>query len=157
MPIGSTLASSRKDAGPSTVVLQSADLGASPGPGRLSPDAIPETRSLVIPQGQTIKVSVISGPSQGQQFEMSRPLMTIGRLGGEADFQIEDPEVSRLHCALEVRRDSILLHDLGSKNGTFLEDSRVLGVRLEKVSRFRIGSSCLQVDVLREDDPQRER
>jgi len=74
--------------------------------------------------------------------------MTIGRMGGKADIQIDDPEVSRLHCSVEVRGDAILLQDLRSTNGTFVDDSRVLSARLRKMSQFRIGSSSLRIDIL---------
>jgi pSer/pThr/pTyr-binding forkhead associated (FHA) protein len=91
---------------------------------------------------------VVAGISKGLEFELSRPLMTIGRMGGDADIQIEDPEVSRLHCSVEVRGEAILLHDLHSTNGTFLGNSRVLSARLKKMSRIRIGSSYLQIEIL---------
>jgi pSer/pThr/pTyr-binding forkhead associated (FHA) protein len=103
---------------------------------------------LEIPPGQAIKICVVSGVSQGMEFELSRPLMTIGRVGGKADIQIDDPEISRLHCAVEVRGNTILLSDLGSTNGTFVDNSRVLATRLKRMSQFRIGSSYLEIDIL---------
>jgi hypothetical protein len=106
-----------------------------------------ETADLALPRDKTIKISVITGSSQGMEYELSRPLMTMGRLGGGADIEIDDPKVSRLHCAVEVRRDAILLHDLRSTNGTYLGNSRVFNARLEEMSTFRIGSSFLQVSV----------
>jgi hypothetical protein len=106
-----------------------------------------QTASLMLPPDKTIKISVISGTSQGLEFELSRPLMTIGRSGGGADIEIDDPEVSGLHCAVEVRRDAILLHDLHSRNGTYLGDSHVFAARLEEKSQFRIGSSLLQLGI----------
>jgi pSer/pThr/pTyr-binding forkhead associated (FHA) protein len=57
-----------------------------------------------------------------------------------------------LHCAIEVRRDAIFLHDLRSRNGTYLNDSRIFVVRLEEMSKFRIGSSLLQINVLSKTD-----
>jgi pSer/pThr/pTyr-binding forkhead associated (FHA) protein len=63
-------------------------------------------------------------------------------------MEIDDPEISRLHCAVEVRRDAILLHDLRSMNGTYIDNSRVFAARLEEKSKFRIGSSLLQVSIL---------
>ncbi len=79
---------------------------------------------------------------------MSKPLMTIGRLHGGADIEIDDPEVSRSHCAVEVRRDTILLHDLKSTNGTYVEDSRVFATQLESMSTFRIGNSTIQIRIV---------
>lgn len=99
-----------------------------------------------LPENQTIKIAVEEGAEPGRIFEISRPLMTIGRLGGDADIQIDDPEISRLHCSIEVRRDSILLQDLQSKNGTFLNGSRIFAGRLDQVPRFRIGGTTLRVD-----------
>ena len=107
-----------------------------------------QTASLALPRDRTIKISVITGSSQGMECELSRPLVTIGRSGGGADIEIDDPKVSRLHCAVEVRRDAILLHDLRSMNGTYIDNSRVFAARLEEKSKFRIGSSLLQVSIL---------
>ena len=104
-----------------------------------------ETTTLALPSDQTINLVVVNGPSQGMKCELSRPLLTIGRLGGGADLEIDDPEVSRLHCAVEVRRDGIFLTDLRSTNGTYLSDVRVFGARLDEMSIFRIGSTSLQL------------
>jgi len=62
-----------------------------------------QTASLALPQDEVITISVVSGLSQGMEFELSTPLVTIGRLGGGADIEIDDSEVSRSHCAIEVR------------------------------------------------------
>jgi hypothetical protein len=60
-----------------------------------------------------------------------------------------------LACAVEVRRDAILLHDLRSTNGTYLGDSRVFAARLEDMSEFRIGTSLLQVSILSASEERR--
>jgi pSer/pThr/pTyr-binding forkhead associated (FHA) protein len=143
-----------KESSPSTVALQPGDTLVRQSAARLSQDAAPETNSLIIPQDRTIKICVVAGLSHGMEFELSRPLITIGRLGGDADIQIDDPEVSRLHCSVEVRRDAILLHDLRSMNGTFIADGRILSARLKKLSQFRIGSTRLQLDILPRENPR---
>jgi len=107
-----------------------------------------QTTTLALPPDKIVKMSVIAGPSQGTQCELSRPLMTIGRVGGSADIKLDDPEMSGLHCAIEVRRDAILLHDLNSRNGTYVDNSRVVAARLEPTSQFRIGSSLLQMSMI---------
>jgi Inner membrane component of T3SS, cytoplasmic domain len=104
-----------------------------------------DTASLALPRDKTINLVVVSGPSRGMKCELFRPLLTIGRLGGGADLEIDDPEVSRVHCAVEVRRDGVFLTDLRSTNGTYLSDTRVFGTRLDEMSIFRIGSSSLQL------------
>ena len=133
---------------PRTVVRQPAERSGRRSAARLDRASGSHSQSLGIPPGQAINICVVSGLSRGMEFELSRPLMTIGRVGGKADIQIDDPEVSRLHCALEVRGDTILLSDLGSTNGTFVDNSRVLATRLNKMSQFRVGSSYLEIDIL---------
>jgi pSer/pThr/pTyr-binding forkhead associated (FHA) protein len=100
----------------------------------------------VLPQNEVIRLHVLEGTHPGARFDLSKPLMTIGRIGGGADIEIEDPEVSRLHCSIEVRRDAILLQDMHSKNGTFMGDARVFTARLRADSEFRIGATVLRVD-----------
>jgi pSer/pThr/pTyr-binding forkhead associated (FHA) protein len=92
---------------------------------------IPQTASLTLPEDKTIRISVVAGPSKGLEYHLSRPLVTVGRLKGGADIELNDPEVSGVHCTVEVRRDAILLHDLRSTNGTYIGDSRVFAARLE--------------------------
>lgn len=133
---------------PRTVVRQPAERSGRRSAARLDRASGSHSQSLGIPPGQAINICVVSGVSQGMEFELSRPLMTIGRVGGKADIQIDDPEVSRLHCAVEVRGNTILLSDLGSTNGTFVDNSRVLATRLNKMSQFRVGSSYLEIDIL---------
>jgi uncharacterized protein YlaI len=140
--------SSRNDSGAPTVVAISSAPDERARASRLDDSLAPETQSLTLPQDHTIKICVITGTSRGMECELSRPLMTIGRLGGGADIEIDDPEVSRLHCAVEVKRDAILLRDLSSTNGTYLGESRVFAGRLEPMSQFRIGTTLLQVCVV---------
>jgi pSer/pThr/pTyr-binding forkhead associated (FHA) protein len=106
-----------------------------------------QTTSLALPRDKIIVLHVVAGASQGMEWEVFRPLMTIGRVGGEADIRIEDAEVSSFHCAVEVRREELFLHDLRSRNGTYLNEVRVFAAALESMSQFRIGSSLLQIRV----------
>jgi pSer/pThr/pTyr-binding forkhead associated (FHA) protein len=92
-----------------------------------------------------MKLCVVNGQSQLEEFEITKSITTIGRKGGGADIEIDDPEISRSHCAVEVRRDCILLHDLRSTNGTLLLGSRVTVARLELLSTFRIGGTQLEI------------
>jgi hypothetical protein len=113
-------------------------IGLSDGP--FAKAAIPE-----LPKGDHTSLLVLEGPSQGEEFEITKSITTIGRRGGGADFEIDGPTISRAHCAVEIRRDGVLLHDLRSTNGTYLRNSGVSVVRLEPMSTFRIGTSLLQL------------
>lgn len=113
---------------------------------RLNESSGDQTKTLALPSDASIKIAIEQGTRPGVEYELSRPLMTIGRLGGGADIEIDDPEVSRLHCSVEVRREAIFLQDLRSKNGTFIDGERVFAAQLDESSRFRIGSTVLRVD-----------
>ena len=57
---------------------------------------------------------------------MSPRMLLIGRYG---DFEIDDRQVSRLHCAIEYHKESgcYSIHDLDSRNGTYVN-----GLKLAK-------------------------
>jgi DNA-binding winged helix-turn-helix (wHTH) protein len=64
----------------------------------------------------------------------------IGRDPGAGVF-IDDPSVSRRHARILVTEESATLEDLGSKNGTFLGDRRIVApVPLDDRARIRIGT-----------------
>jgi len=102
---------------------------------------------LDLPENKSVLISVVEGPSRGVERGMTVPLVTIGRLRGGADIEIDDPQVSRLHCAIEVKNDSVLLRDLRSTNGTYIDDKRVLAARLDNSAEFRIGETKIRVAV----------
>jgi hypothetical protein len=136
------------DPGPATVRVPSSLPRERPSPIGLTDSPFPETANPKLSAEESRKLCVVNGPSQGNEFEITRLITMIGRMGGGADIEIDDPEVSRSHCAIEVRRDGILLYDLSSTNGTFLGNSRISVVRLEPMSIFRIGTSQLQLKAI---------
>lgn len=71
--------------------------------------------------------------------------LTVGR-GAEADLRLQDPEVSRLHAVLERIAGTWTVWDEGmSRNGTFVNDERVLGRRrLHDGDRVRMGRSIMR-------------
>jgi pSer/pThr/pTyr-binding forkhead associated (FHA) protein len=109
-----------------------------------------KTQSLTpaLPENKKITISVIGGPSNSLMVEIRKPRTSIGRAGGGADIQLNDPAVSNLHCALGVTQDAIRLCDLDSQHGTYLDGKPVEAVELEHLSEFRIGSSLLLLIVI---------
>ena len=92
-------------------------------------------------------LAVLSGATQGNVFGLSRPTALIGRSGGRAgaDIELEDPEVSRAHAVVECRGSRVVVRDLGSTNGTFVDDQRVEERELEDKSEFRVGGTRLML------------
>jgi ABC transport system ATP-binding/permease protein len=64
---------------------------------------------------------------------------TVGRATG-ADFIVEAPLVSRVHCRLTVLPDgSLEVRDLESTNGTFVNGHRIETTRLKSGDRLGVG------------------
>jgi pSer/pThr/pTyr-binding forkhead associated (FHA) protein len=66
-------------------------------------------------------------------------IKTLGR-AARADFVLDVPLVSRFHCRFTGSAEGgLLLEDLGSTNGTFVNDKRVERVTLTQGDRLRVG------------------
>ena len=71
---------------------------------------------------------------------------TIGRATG-AQFIVDAPLVSRVHCRLTTSREGVLtVEDLGSTNGTFVNDRQVDGpTTLQPSDMLKIGRVVFEV------------
>ncbi len=90
---------------------------------------------------------LVSGPDQevngGQHiYELSAPLTILGR-GTDCDLRLVDPGVSRHHAELRVEDSEIVLVDLGSTNGTFVNGQPVRRVSLSDGTRVTLGRTSL--------------
>ncbi|MBL9015116.1 MAG: FHA domain-containing protein, partial [Myxococcales bacterium] len=71
-----------------------------------------------------VQLRVVDGPDVGRTFTFeTRDRFLIGR-APTAHFQITDPFFSRHHLMLEVNPPNVLLQDLQSTNGSFVNDVR---------------------------------
>lgn len=104
----------------------------------------PVDDSLRLPPDADVVLTVSTGPSLGKSFRLTSPRTVVGRKG--ADFPLDDPEISRHHCVLEVRERIVNLKDLDSTNGTFFEGERVRAALLQDHAEFRVGSSTIRLN-----------
>jgi predicted component of type VI protein secretion system len=70
------------------------------------------------------KLTIRSGPNPGKTFFLENQEMLLGRDLAN-DISISDPEISRRHARFIMQEDAVLLEDLGSTNGTFLNGQRI--------------------------------
>ena len=85
---------------------------------------------------------VLAGSAMGEMFKIVRPQTIIGR-GQTAQVRMMDDGISREHCEIQVEGDSMILHDLGSTNGTFCRGLRVDRHVLEDGDKILVGSSTV--------------
>ena len=65
-------------------------------------------------------------------------IKTVGR-APRADFVVDAPLVSRLHCRLTANDHAVDVVDLDSTNGTYINDQRVQKGSLKSGDRLRVG------------------
>lgn len=93
------------------------------------------------------QLHVVAGPDAGGVHLLHGGEIRIGR-SADADVPLDDPDVSRLHCAVTVAADGqVSVADLASTNGTTLDGTRVgtRPVRFAPGALLRIGESALRV------------
>jgi len=71
------------------------------------------------------RLVMTQGPQPGQTFTLDRDMATVGR-DPASDITVNDPQVSRQHARLVRRAGAIVLEDLGSTNGTFVNGMRLM-------------------------------
>jgi pSer/pThr/pTyr-binding forkhead associated (FHA) protein len=77
----------------------------------------------------------------------AQPGTTIGRAG--CDIALADPEVSREHAVLREIESALAVEDLGSKNGTFVNEQPVHGItELAAGDQVRFGNTVWRLERL---------
>ncbi|MET7475460.1 FHA domain-containing protein [Streptomyces sp. NPDC005648] len=93
------------------------------------------------------QLHVVAGPDAGGVHLLHGGEIRIGR-SADADVPLDDPDVSRFHCAVTVAADGhVSVADLDSTNGTTLDGTRVgpRAVRFAPGALLRIGESALRL------------
>ncbi|MFE3864169.1 FtsK/SpoIIIE domain-containing protein [Streptomyces goshikiensis] len=109
------------------------------------PDVLPDAEEgLGTPQ-----LHVVAGPDAGGVHLLHPGAVRIGR-SADADVPLDDPDVSRAHCAVTVMPDGrVAVADLNSTNGTTLDGVAVgeRAVALAPGALLRVGESTLRLTV----------
>lgn len=85
---------------------------------------------------------VLRGNDQGARYELDDPPLGIGRDPSNA-IQLHDTEVSRRHAEIRRINHRWSLVDLGSSNGTYVNNRRIQQHLLETGDEVRIGSTVM--------------
>jgi serine phosphatase RsbU (regulator of sigma subunit) len=89
---------------------------------------------------------VTEGAEHGRIIELGSEAVTIGRTP-PCQIVLRDVELSRSHCRAQLQHDGILVTDLDSTNGTFVEGRRVEGTALLRDGAYlQIGRHLLKYE-----------
>ena len=106
-----------------------------------------ESEIKVAPPMPTLKV--IAGPAEGRSVDVGGGIV-IGR--GDVDLSIDDEELSRQHVRIRPVDGGVVIEDLGSTNGSWLNGERINGsVVLTRGGTLRAGRSEIRIEVGRTD------
>lgn len=99
--------------------------------------------------GKKYAIVILNGEDPGRVVPIAKPRVVMGR--AECDVVLSDPQLSRQHALIAINGTSARLEDLGSTNGTFVDEKRIQTAELVDRSEFRIGSHEL-VFVMRDEE-----
>jgi len=81
----------------------------------------------------------------GRACELHTDRTTIGRVEDNT-FQIADPSVSSHHCEVHLRGSEILIRDLNSTNGSFINGNKIEESALKPGQVLRLGQVELKLE-----------
>src|SRR3972149_6543991 len=97
-----------------------------------------------------LKLVVLAGAKQGLEIPLKKEKFLIGR-AKECALRAGSEAISRRHCAITRHEDRYTVRDLGSRNGTYVNDKRTTEeVPLAAGNELRVGPLKFRVDAISE-------
>ena len=94
----------------------------------------------------------LTGITHPGSIELLDGLLSIGR-NPTNDFRVHDATVSSFHCELLITGKTVLVRDLNSTNGTFINDDPVHEAILKPDQILRLGNAQLRLECLPTSEP----
>ena len=108
-----------------------------------------------MPRGRRPVPAVVAAPprrsrvvepaaQKGRSFPLGDEI-TVGRAAG-CSITLDDTYVSQIHTRVFTREGEILVEDLGSTNGTYLNRAKVQGpMVMQRGDRLQVGSTVMEL------------
>jgi hypothetical protein len=91
------------------------------------------------------KLVLLSAGMTGRTLELKLEKTTIGRVEDNA-FQIPEPSVSSHHCEVLLRGNDVVVRDLNSTNGTFINGEKISEAPLKTGQVLRLGQIEMRLE-----------
>lgn len=103
---------------------------------------------------QVPQLVATSGPLKGSRFPVTETGITLGR-EDSCDVVIPDQNVSREHARLLLHNGTVWVQDLGSRNGVYVNQKRVMKHRaIGPGDMVTIGAHAFRLELSTEDEEQ---
>src|SRR5258707_15802986 len=87
----------------------------------------------------------VAGKDQGREFPLPPDLnIVIGRVN-DADLLLLDEKISRKHAKISTHGGRVMIEDLASRNGTFVNGVRIRSMELQEGDQIVVGSSTIKL------------
>ena len=98
-----------------------------------------------MPERPHYALRFISGKYQGGEFPLrNNREIVIGR-SSDLDMVLVEDMVSRKHAKIETTETEIIIQDLGSTNGTFVNGEKITRSKLAEGDRILVGTSIIKM------------
>lgn len=91
------------------------------------------------------KLVLLSTGMTGRTHELKGEKTTIGRVEDNV-FQIAEPSVSSHHCEIVLRGNDVIVKDLNSTNGTFINGQKISESALKPGQILRLGQIEMRLE-----------
>jgi pSer/pThr/pTyr-binding forkhead associated (FHA) protein len=91
------------------------------------------------------KLVILTHGMNGRTHDLNVDKTTIGRVEDNL-FQIAEPSVSSHHCEVLLRGNEVVIKDLNSTNGTFIDDEKISESVLKPGHTLRLGQIELRLE-----------
>ena len=91
------------------------------------------------------KLVILTQGMTGRAHELNVDRTTVGRVEDNT-FQIADPSVSSHHCEVLLRDGEVVIRDLNSTNGSYINDAQITESVLKPGQKLRLGQIELKLE-----------
>ncbi len=91
---------------------------------------------------KTAYLTVMAGARAGEVIKLAHAETILGR-GPQSTIHLDSDGVSRRHARIVRQGQELIVEDLGSTNGTWIDDQRVTFRKLEDGDRIQVGTEVI--------------
>lgn len=108
------------------------------------------TKSLKNPEtpGVFYRLLCLNGENKGTAYYLKGNRVVLGR-AKDVDITVLDAQTSRMHAEIKRLGEEFIVTDIGSRNGIFINDERVLQRHLSSGDKLIIGKTVYKYDVIK--------